>query len=557
MLTTTAFIVVTAKFFGPLRSQIPKFHALTTMKRCFTHLELSSKAANVAIQKVGVNIDPDNLQCGKLQEKKVKSFLSEMVARQPNGFSTSGKIRAGIKTPTKATQQNPEAMKIVERVRNGEISFQAAASEITKKFDIKNPFFPRNTPFYSAHPWDMESGHVAADKLMELYGEVREGDRMPRLYRFPVVFPDIHKGGIDVVLGSGLAVRGGGPQTIRYQSRYGDDGVRRCVYLPPVVPQKDAQRKQHPRREFVVRGLCEPDICPQFASGECRFAGTLRFYIPGVSGAGVFSLETGSTLAASDIYLRLSSLLQECGSLPNFTPDGRPVFWLSKALKTRVYFDEDGKQKKGEQWVPVLETEIDLTKVKLIQEKKRMLLAAPSAAPAASGLPTTWAMSDPEEEAQEGVFPASQHPCVDEDGVVDEPVTATPQMQPQGGNEGHGAISALLAKAEGMGIAQKTREWARLRFGDDWETAKAGAALEGFAAIEGRFGQHAGSYLDLQTRLLSHDIPFQEVAMPYFKARFGGIGLGANLSSIISHVDELLEQGPAVARSYMEANAVA
>lgn len=513
----------------------------------------------MAIQKVEVNIDFDNLQCGKLREKKVKSFLSEMVAKQPNGFSTSGKIRAGIKTPTKATQQNPEAMKIVERVHKGEISFQAAATEISKRFDIKNPFFPRNTPFYSAHPWDMESGHVAADKLMALYGEVREGDRQPRLYRFPVVFPDIHKGGIDVVLGSGLAVRGGSAQTIRYQSRYGDDGVRRCVYLPPVVPQKDAQRKQHPRREFVVRGLCEPDICPQYASGECRFAGTLRFYIPGVSGAGVFSLETGSTLAASEIYLRLSSLLQECGSLPNFTPDGRPVFWLSKALKTRVYFDEDGKQKKGEQWVPVLETEIDLTKVKLIQESKRMMLAAPSAAPAASGLPAAWALSEPDDEAQEGDFQAAQRPRVDEDGVVEDLVIPAPR-QPQasdGDHESHGSLQTLLVKAEGMGIAQKTREWAKLRFGADWETEKAAAVLESFAAIESRFGQQAtGAYLDLQTRLLSNDIPFQEVAMPYIKARFGGIGLGDRLSAIITHVDELLENGPAVARSYMEANAV-
>lgn len=497
----------------------------------------------------------------------MKSFLSEMVAKQPSGFSVSGKIRAGTKTPTKATQANAEAMKVVQRVLRGELSFQAAASEISKKFGIKNPFFPRNTGYFSAHPWDMESGQIASNKMLELYGEVREGDKVPRLYRFPVVFPDIHKGGIDVALGSGLAVRGGGAQTIRYQSRYGDDGVRRCVYLPLVAARKDATRKQFPRREFMVRGLCEPDLCPQYASGECRFSGTLRFYIPGMSGAGVYSLETGSTLAASEIYLRLSSLLQECGTLPNFTPDGRPVFWLTKALKARTYFDEEGNEKKGDQWVPVLETEIDLTKVKLIQEQKRMLLAAPSAAPASAGLPVGWAMDESDEADDEGDANSFDRSQADEDGVIahvppascSQREAAPPQVEqpPVLREVKHNAVSDLMVKAEGKGIAQKVRDWAQLRFGVEWEANKAAEALEGFAAIETRFGQHAGAYLDLQTRLLSSDIPFQEVAMPYLKARFGGIGLGANLASIVSHVDELLEQGPSVARSFMESHATA
>ena len=490
----------------------------------------------------------------------MKSFLSEMVAKQPNGFSVSGKIRAGTKLPTKQVQSNPGAMEIVNRVKKGELSFQQAATEIQKRFGIERAFYPRNAPFFSAHPWDMESGQIAADKLLSLYGEVREGDAAPRLYRFPVVFPDIHKGGIDVALGSGLAVRGGGPRTIHYQSRYGDDGVRRCVYLPPVVKQQDASRKQHPRREFVVRGLCEPDICPQFAAGECRFAGTLRFYIPGMSGAGVFSLETGSTLAASEIYLRLSSLLQECGTLPNFTPDGRPVFWMTKAQKQRSYFDNEGNPQRGLQWVPVLETEIDLTKVKLIQEQKRALLAAPTAAPSV-GIPAAWAMQEPEDaDDTHSSF------RVDGDGVVvgqdaaeapsaDEPVR-TAVLQEVATASRHDAKSELMAKAEGLGIAGKVREWSALRFGEQWESEKATEALESLAAIESRFGQHAGVFLDLQIRLLANDIPFQEVAMPYFKAKFGGIGLGANLGAIVGHVDELLEQGPSVARSFMEANGV-
>lgn len=503
----------------------------------------------------------------------MKSFLSEMVAKQPS-FSLSGKIRAGIKVPTKAVQENPAAMAVVERVQRGEISFQAAASEIHRRFGIRNPFFPRNTPFFSAHPWDLESGAVAAKKMLDLYGEVRNGDPHPRLYRFPVVFPDIHKGGIDAALGSGLAVRGGGPQTIHYQSRYGDDGVRRCVYLPPIVASKDATRKQFARREFVVRGVCEPDICPQFASGECTFAGTLRFYIPGMPGAGVYAMDTGSTIAASEIYLRLTSLLEECGYLPNFTPDGRPVFWLTKALKPRSHVDpRSGELKKVEQWVPVLETEIDLTKIRMLREQKRTMLSAPTSAPANAGAPAAWMMSPDNDEDE--AFESNS--CVDADGVIladevfesrDSPASAdsasqedaTAVQQPSesteddAGSGGHNAYSDLLAQAQRLGIQSKAQEWAALRFGQDWQADKAGPALESFAAITNRFGPHSSVFLDLQIRLLANDIPVQEVAMPYFKRKFGGIGLGSNLVSILSHVDELLEQGPSVARSHMEAN---
>ncbi|ABM59397.1 recombination directionality factor [Verminephrobacter eiseniae] len=507
------------------------------------------------------------------------SFLSDMVARQSAGFSISGKIRAGIKVPTKRTLDNPSAMEIVARVKKGEISFQNAQAEILKKTGLKNPFYPRNSRCFFAHPWDMESGKIASDQLLKLYGQVRDGDPEPRLYRFPVVFADIHRGGIDAALGSGLAVRGGGAQTIHYQSRYGDDGVRRCVYLPPVVPSKDASRKQFSRREFVVRGVCDTDLCPQFASGECRFAGTLRFYIPGMPGAGLYCLETGSTQAASEIYLRLSSLLDECGYLPNFIPDGRPVFWLTKALKNRVYYDEEGNQKKGEQWVPVLETEIDLTKVKMLREHKRMLLAAPSAQPAVSGLPAAWVMPDPQE-AGAGHCAAESACQVDNDGVVlegaPEQVTASDASDAwlvataaadAGATTGaateasatgasHGVAVDLLAKARDMGIEHKVTEWAALRYGAQWDKELAGTALEGFRAIHSRFGQHTGSFLDLQIRLLANDIPFQKVALPYFKAKFGGIGLGANLAAIIAHLDELLDQGPSVARSFMQANGV-
>ena len=484
----------------------------------------------------------------------MKSFLSEMVANNTGVFSVSGKIRAGTKTLTRKASENPTASALYKRVLNGELSFQSAQAEISKSVNIANPFFPRNTQCFHAHPWDMESGYVASDKLLSLYGEIRQGDQQPRLYRFPVVFPDVHRGGIDVALGSGLAVRGGNAKTVHYQSRYGDDGVRRCVYLPPVVPTREAGRKQFARREFVIRGLCETAHCSEYASGACRFAGTLRFYIPEMPGAGVFSLETGSTHAASEIYLRLASLLQECGTLPNFTSDGRPVFWLTKAKKQRVYYDENGQQKKGDQWVPVLETEIDLAKVKLMQERRRTLSATPSAAPAVA-MPSAWFASkendvdsnDPDHAAFTPVDEAKASPAPTV--IVLETENQVAQSVPST------ALDDLLARTRHLGLDRKILAWAELRYGPDWEQpAISSKVYEFFAAIEFRFGIHIGAYLDLQNRLLQHNIPFQEVALPYIKQKFGGIGQGEQLSAIVSHLDELLEQGPTVTRSLMESS---
>lgn len=479
----------------------------------------------------------DNLIAGYCEKKKgyEMSFLSEMVARRTVGganFSLAGKIRAGVKVPTTATKNNSIAMEIVSRVEKGELSFQNAATEIGKKCGIKNPFFPKNTQHFHAHPWDMESGEVTSRKLLELYGEIRN-DQSKKLYRFPVVFPDIHKGGVDSVLGSGLAVRGGSAQTIHYKSQYGDDGVRRCVYFPPIIVSHDARRKQFAPRTPVVRGQCETDICPQYASGECRFAGVLKFYIPGIPGAGIFQMETGSTQAATEIYLRLAQILEECGGvLPNFTQEGEPVFWLTKAKKTRIFYEGE-TQKKVEQWVPILETQIDMAKVaKLRQQQRRLLLSQSSSNVAAMPAPAAWI--EIEEEGEE----------VEPENVIDVAEIVKDS-----------ALVTLLAKAEAIGIGVKTQEWAALRFGEKWQEDAASQALELFAAISHRFQHNTGIFLDLQIRLLANKISFKEVE-PYFRKKMGGIS-GENLIEVIQHLDRMLEQGREAVLQQMQVESTA
>lgn len=476
----------------------------------------------------------------------MKSFLAEMVAQNnaATGFSVSGKIRAGFKVMTRKASENPVAASIYKKALEGKLSFQQAATEIKQKAGIDNPFYPRNTPQFHAHPWDMESGKIASDKLMGLYGEERDGDTAPQLYRFPVVFPDIDRGGIDTILGSGLAVRGT-TSIINYQSQYSEDGVRNCVYLPPVTRNADTSRKQFNRRQFVIRGVCDTEKCVEYAMGACRFTGTLRFYIPGMSGGGVFSLETGSTQAASEIYIRLASILQECGRLPNFTPDGEPVFFVTKAKKPRTYYDENGAQKKGDQWVVVLETAIDLAKMRLQQERKQLALGAPQRA---TNVPAAWMMQDDEVPELESAYQ------VDTSLVLLKNAPEVTEQAPQVQAQSLSDIDLLTSRANAAGILRKVQEWAELRHGTDWQLPeKVKLVCDSFLQMEERFGATTGQYLDLHIRLLHNGISYSDVASPYIKKKFGGVGVkGANLSQILSHIDELLEQGPNIALSVME-----
>ena len=178
-------------------------------------------------------------------------------------------------------------------------------------------------------------------------------------------------------------------------------------------------------------------------------------------------------------------------------------------------------------------------------------MSAPSAAPAVA-LPTAWA-APKEDDAGDHVDHAAFTPVdgasqvsaaivVKPENQVDQPVPST-------------ALDDLLARTRHLGLDRKILAWAELRYGPDWEQpAISSKVYEFFAAIELRFGEHTGAYIDLQNRLLQHNIPFAEVALPYIRQKFGGINHGDNLNAIVSHLDELLEQGPTVARTLMESH---
>lgn|GEM_PF-3784085 len=493
---------------------------------------------------------------------------------ETSGFSVGGKIRSGTKAISKKAAANPIAARLYKQALEGKISFREAEKKIAQETDIRNPFFPRNTPEFHAHAWDMGTGGQATrQKIMDLYGEMREGDTSPKLYRFPIVFPEV---GTDVnaIIRGGLSVQGGGPNTVRYWSSFNDAGVQVCNHLPEVVASDLAQRRagkplRRPERTPVERGLCVPQECNEFAMGMCRFSGKLRFYIPGVTGAGLFELHSGSAQAATDMYMRITQALRAMGGkIINFTHDGRPVFWMTKKLVSRGYFDEEGKPKVGEQWVPDLDMEIEMPKVIMIAQARAQAKAEPmyplaDDKPQSLCTPSAW--SQPDAPVVSAVSNATVHEGAAEphdDAVVDivaksdeSPRQPAQAEEPPAAEKGQGGREASNSEGD---IQQMFDHAQRLNYLDDlkaWIDSKCqgdiSAAQEKWRSYVMRLGPRVKEYLAMVEYLRSQGIN-AELAADYLKIKFGPIGSGARLEEMLQHLYELCNDGASVATSVME-----
>lgn len=507
-----------------------------------------------------------------------KNFFEQRMAQRGGDtpFSVSGKIRAGTKAISKKASANPGAAKLFQDCLEGKLSFQAAEKQIAEQFQVRNPFYPRNTQEYHAHAWDMGAGGKAvSDKLLKLYGESVNGGPT-KLYRFPIVFPEVGSD-LSAVIQGGMAVQGGGANTVRYWSAFDDTGIQMCKHLPEVAKSPMSQRRtgkpiRHPERKPVTRGPCVPEECNEFAMGMCRFSGKVRFYIPGIPGAGMFELSTGSTVAATDIYLRLMQAFRALnGKMRNYTPDGRPIFWLTKKKAMRNYFDEEGNQKRGEQWVPELEMEIEMPRVIMLQEM-RHTQEGDQEQQQKPQLPSAW--TEPADMGQ------AENSRSFDDGVVDTVITARQgKVEPTGGAAAEAtpspqtqrraeqpvaqaaskttcepaapppagdSIQQMKSHAERLGYQEELEKWVELKYGGDHA-----AAHQFWLSLSERYNARLKDYLQLSLLILEQGLNGDTV-MKYLKIKFGPIGAGAKLAEMLADVRDLCNDGASVAMSVME-----
>jgi hypothetical protein len=289
------------------------------------------------------------------------SVLSTRAANTDKQIRLGGKIRAGIKVLTKTAQANPKAVSIYNEGVEKRLKFTDIEKRIKDTTGIANPMFPRNTPFFNVAASDFGMPEIAAH-IVDTYGEIRpEHSTKKQLYRFPVVF---HSDDLNEVYPNQFKRHGFEPH---YESHYGEDGERYCRYLPTVTDEQAAEIrarriKKMPRREKVVRGRCDPGSCHEFGQGQCKFRGRLLFYVPGISTTGMLGMETSSEYAAEGIWSDLERIRDALGTIPRWNPNnpGAPIFWITKSLEPRTYFDEHGKKQNGFQWVPKLQADIDI-----------------------------------------------------------------------------------------------------------------------------------------------------------------------------------------------------
>lgn len=288
------------------------------------------------------------------------SVLSSRAATAEQQIRLGGKIRSGIKVLTNAAQKNPRAVSIYAEGVASRQKFSEIEKRIKDATGLSNPMYPRNTQYFSVAASDFGMPEIA-QLIIDKFGEMRGEDDRKQLYRFPVVF---HSDDLGEVYPNQFKRHGHEPH---YESHYGEDGIRYCRYLPNVTEEQKTEirvrrLKKVPRREKVIRGTCEPGDCNEFGQGQCKFRGRLLFYVPGIPSTGLLGMETSSEYAAEGIWSDLERIRNALGTIPRTNPanPGAPIFWITKSLEPRTYFDERGDKQNGFQWVPKLQADIDI-----------------------------------------------------------------------------------------------------------------------------------------------------------------------------------------------------
>lgn len=302
-----------------------------------------------------------------------------------------GRIRAGIKILKK--QYNEQTHKVDlppdpkdVKTYNEMLSKGARWDEIEKAIGPdkkgKTKLIPTNVSYFFIRPSDCVNPEHAK-KLTELYGDKEDGGRVKA---FPVVF---YSDNIWDILHHEYACWGA--ESIKYRSQINliieDNQIvgaqRLCVAPPPPCPgvrPSGLMREWRPREEF--EGICTPDKCKEYQNGECNLEGTIRCYIPGLKGHGLWQIKTHSWYGLEEIARVLYDVGKIThGRLRMLSYKGAPVFTLRKVQREIVQIDRaSGLPKKRKQWLPILDLNIDEFQLAMEYEDRAMLARGRAAA---------------------------------------------------------------------------------------------------------------------------------------------------------------------------------
>lgn len=464
------------------------------------------------------------------------SILSERSAQSDHQIKLAGKIRPGIKVLTQTAKKNPVAVQIYADGVRRRLKYSEIEKQIRANTPIQQPMYPQNTAYFNVSATDFGMPEIAG-MVIDLYGEVREDhSNEKQLYRFPVVF---HSDSLEEIYPNQLKRYGGEPG---YESHYGDDGVRYCRYLPEVTAeqlahQKARRFKRAPRRDPVVRGLCQPAVCEEFLMGQCRFRGRLHFYIPGVA-TGLLGMETTSQYAAETIWSDLDQIREALGYIPRTNPNkpGANIFYITKVLEQRTYFDEHGKKQTGYQWVPKLQADIDLGSLMKTAVKPQL---------GSSSAPVAWLVAPkgmPDATVIDGVetLKESAHAKM----VATGPLTVSGELEPY--EQFQELTERMQLDENDVGF------YFDVKLGPDWinDETKILSCVQMLSDLSRVGNQNANHLIQISNQVHTLGIPHNEFLV-YASSKFGK-GFTGKLESLLAirqHLADLEDSGPGSAQS--------
>ncbi len=378
--------------------------------------------------------------------------LHEAMRPTQQRIMVSGKVRPGIKVLTQKAAQVKGAQEIYDLgVSDGRSfeSIEAALKAVTGMPPY--PLTPRNAPYFRVLQEDFKTPG-AAQAIMDAYGEDRGEGR--QLYSFPVVFPSDD---ISMIFRE------------QFESwkatelfRWSENG--QCMRRAEI--KVDRSRRRHwGGRPVESCGPCRPNQCDLFANGQCHHVGSLYFWVPGVTGAGLIELNFTSIYASLGIVETLTFVQETIGSIKG-THRGRPIFRVSKTEENVSQIDwEAGKAKRQRQYIITLDASgIDM--VEFVSGEAPIKIPLPSKAqdpitkPGASDVEPPQAAAETAigtDPAQGDANPPVDTPPVNPEVVADQ--AKTPKNQDQSVRDLRRQLAAVMKEYDPPMAGDQLKSW--------------------------------------------------------------------------------------------------
>ena len=278
----------------------------------------------------------------------------------------AGVIRPGIKVLKKGCSEQDKGM------YTSMASKGATWNEIDQILGSdthgRNKLIPTNVDYFTVKPEDCNNSDDAK-RLHDMYA-----DSDGTIRSLPVWFPVNEWYNI---IPHGLRVFGK-QVGLKFHSHFKeirDEGGRVTGYCRVCrfpLPVKQGKRIFGGRKKG--ERPCEPDNCPEYQRGECKFGGVIQCYIPGVKGVGVWLIPTTSWYSLSNIKSTLEIVASVTGGRIAGLIGGKPVFRIRKAAdKVSMINTDSGNTQKVEQELIYLDVDVDMTELAVYYEKSQVL----------------------------------------------------------------------------------------------------------------------------------------------------------------------------------------